>query len=48
MQRRQTDKTTVKQPKPWLDTIDLEMIFVNAIVICVLLLTIVASDILMS
>ncbi len=48
MQRRQTDETTVKQPKQWLDAIDLEMIFVNAIVICVLLLTIVASDILMS
>jgi len=48
MQRRQDEKVTVKHQKPWLDTVDLEMIFVNAIIICVLVIFIVATDVLMS
>ena len=48
MQRQQNKKTAVKQQKPWLDTADLEMIFINAIIICVLVIFIVATDVLMS
>ena len=48
MQRQQREKTAVKHQKPWLDTVDLEMIFINAIIICVLVIFIVATDVLMS
>ncbi|WP_455208857.1 hypothetical protein [Kaarinaea lacus] len=48
MQRKQADRATVKQPKQWLDVVDLELMFINAIVVCALVLVIVAADILMS
>ena len=48
MQRKQADRATVKQPKQRLDVIDLELMFINAIVVCALVLVIVAADILMS
>ena len=48
MHRQQNEKIAAKQQKPWLDTVDLEMIFVNAIIICVLVIFIVATDVLMS
>lgn len=48
MQRKQKEKTAVKPAKNWLDTVDLELMFINAIVVCALVLAIVATDILMS
>ena len=37
----------IKQSKPWLDHQDIEIIFLNAIAICVVLLLIVAADVFM-
>lgn len=48
MQRKQKENTAVKPAKQWLDTVDLELMFINAIVVCALVLVIVATDILMS
>ncbi|HEY5602880.1 MAG TPA: hypothetical protein VIM41_07230 [Gammaproteobacteria bacterium] len=48
MQRRQNETVTVKHAKQWLDSFDVEMFFINALVICVLLLTMVVSGILLS
>jgi hypothetical protein len=48
MQRKQKEEVAVKQAKSWLDTADLELMFINAIVVCALVLAIVATDILMS
>jgi len=48
MQRKQKEKIAVKQAKNWLDSADLELMFINAIVVCALVLAIVATDILLS
>ncbi len=49
MQRQQQDRqSTAQQQKPWIDAVDLEMIFVNAIIVCVFVIVIVAADLLMS
>ena len=48
MQRKQKENTAVKPAKQWLDTVDLELMFINAIVVCALVLVIVATDILLS
>lgn len=41
------DKNNQTKNSQWIDTLDLELIFMNSIAICIILLAIVAADILM-
>ena len=47
MYSQQGKEPQVKQHKPWLDHHDIEIIFLNAIAICIVLLVIVAADVFM-
>lgn len=48
MESKSTEQPTVENNKRWFDVMDLEIMFVNAIAICALLLAIVAADLLMT
>ena len=48
MERKTTEQPSAKQSKRWFDVMDLEIMFINAIAICALLLAIVATDLLMT
>jgi len=42
-----THKNNQTRKSQWIDTLDLELIFMNSIAICILLLAIVAADVFM-
>jgi hypothetical protein len=44
---QRNDKNNKTKNSQWIDTLDLELIFMNSIAICIILLAIVAADVLM-
>ena len=48
MYKQSDQEPQVKERRAWLNQGDIELIFLNAIVLCALLLAIVAADVLMS